>query len=254
MWLVGYTPQGLHKLSKHQKCRLWKLGFNHVPDTKDEFWVYHEGKALIARHHTAPRRAVYQPQVHTILPFPVSWLGPVSHCTKTYRNRQVSQGILWWRTASRATGGALWTGQRRCTALGGDLKNFQQLHHSDCYRHACQVCKVPQVARRKVPNVPRCKVPQVARRKVPKVPRCKVPQAARRKAKGSEVQGATGCQAQGAEGSVQGTTGCKAQGAKGSEVQGATGLKAQGAEGSEVQGASGLKVQGAFQGARRHRF
>ena len=169
IWLMGYTPRGLHKLSNDQKKCLWQSSFNHVPDTKYDFWTWQHQSALLVRHHHAPRRTVFTPAADMQWPVPVDWLGNVCLQERRTASGASKSGLIWWKAEPAALPSVKWRGKTTFHVLPPDAACVQpeggssakssfeywSLLSTPAPRHK-QVCKVQPRRVRKVQQPRRC--------------------------------------------------------------------------------------------------
>ena len=120
VYLVCYTPKGLHKLSREQKQQLLSMGFSCLPSGQGEFWSVQSQKGLLRRHHPNPRRGMFNPATCKDLPVPLEALGNLRHVTQQMADGTVHTSMQWWRGRAHGKGSGKWTGttvfQLHCAA------------------------------------------------------------------------------------------------------------------------------------------
>ena len=108
--LFGYTARGLHKLPQSDRKLLWEAGFTYIPATKNEYWGYQTSSSTLFRYHPTPRRQMFAPTDHDLLPFSRDVIGDLRMCLQRFPGHPpVRTFHRWWDGRGKATASA-WTG------------------------------------------------------------------------------------------------------------------------------------------------
>ena len=110
VFLVGYTPKGLHKLPQEDRYRLLATGVTCLPCTQQEYWSVSHAGSLLRRHHVVPRRGAFRLHTCANLPLPKEWLGRICFEDRVFMDGQTQRGLAWCTQPSSFAVAARWTG------------------------------------------------------------------------------------------------------------------------------------------------
>ena len=110
VFLVGYTPKGLHKLSQESRYRLLATGVTCLPCTQQEHWSLSYARGLLCRHHVTPRRGAFRLHNCANLPLPRDWLGRICLEDRVFADGSNQRGLAWCTHPLSPSTSARWTG------------------------------------------------------------------------------------------------------------------------------------------------